>query len=123
MENGAQLQNSGTFNDNSWSTGCGYGNGSFDQQGGCRPVDRQHRRPSRSKQHEHPTGAGRSRLLKPGHGDRPCRKGDFTGGGIPGAAGATGCSVCTAPGNDLLDGGNFLIEEGGAFQVRVRGAT
>ncbi len=124
MQDGAQLVNVGTFNDNSYDSGCGFGVGgeqyAIYSTGGASP--------SITNTGTFQTEAGTTTLnvSVPFTNDGTVRQQngtlEFTGGGIPNEV-ASGCWFTQSDAATVLKPGTFLIEEGCVFQVREEGAT
>ncbi len=122
MENGAQLQNSGTFNDDSVGEGCGFGQASFHGAGGAAS--------SITNTGTFNTNTEGSSQAVPievafnnqGTMDSLAGTVEFTAGSTPGVV-STGCWIGVDPGEIIFRSGTFLIEEGGVFNVVNEGAT
>ncbi len=122
MANGAQIENAGTFNDDSYDPGCGrgFGGSSIENVGGAQPSI------TNTGSFNVNLGSGGSSQIGVGFlNDGSVRalggSVNFTGGGIEEQI-ATGCWYAESGATLNLSSGTFVIEEGGTFQATVSGA-
>jgi RHS repeat-associated protein len=119
MSDGAQIENAGTFNDDSYDPGCGrgYGGSAIENLGGTQPSV------TNTGNFNVNLGSGGSAQIGVGFlNDGSVRalggSVSFTGGGIEEQV-ATGCWYAESGAALSLSNGVFVIEEGGTFQATV----